>query len=74
MSPGEKISYVGTQVHQILEGDLEFIDCPYCGQRGKVGPDKKMCCETLAKCVIALLHQIECQERVDLAAKIAQSI
>lgn len=74
MSPGEKISYVGKQVSEIISGEATEITCPYCENTVGAGPDKPFCCETLAKCVIALLHQIECEERVRLAASIAASI
>lgn len=68
LTPEEKIASVEKQIGMIEVGGEEVIVCPYCGAHNSYG--QNFCCETLLRCVAAVLDRRENQRRADKMKRI----
>lgn len=68
LTPEEKIASVEKQIGMIELGGAAVIICPYCGAHN--AEDQTFCCETLMRCMAAVLDRRENQRRAEIKKRI----
>jgi hypothetical protein len=71
MTPSEKITYVSQQIVDIRAGHTKSLECPYCRQFNH--PDQEICCETLKRCVKAIMDHEDTVMEIKLQEAIAEA-
>ncbi len=64
MTSSEKILDAEDQVREVVAGQREWIDCPFCGLHTARGQNM-LCCEKLSTIVAAVLDHIDHLARVE---------
>ena len=65
----QKLAYVEHQVYEAQRGNVDVIQCPYCGNTIPVGAES-LGCSTMGGAVAAILGKMEVQSQLDEVARI----
>lgn len=71
MTPSEKISHIAQQIADIRAGHTKSLECPYCGQFNHTA--QEICCDTLKKCVKAIIDHEDTVAEIKLQEAIAEA-
>lgn len=69
----QKILYVEHQIREAEKGNINMMECPYCGL-GLVVGCLSLCCDLMGQAVAAVLGKLETQDQLDQAARICDGI
>lgn len=71
LTPEAKVAYVEHQIFKVQRGDLDSIECPYCGLSFVAGTPT-LCCALMGEAVAAVLFKIETTDQLNQVARIAE--
>ncbi len=73
LNPAQKMAYVEHQIFRAQRGEIDMIECPYCGVGCQVGV-ASLCCPLMGEAVTAVLFKMETTAQLQMAAQIAENV
>jgi hypothetical protein len=72
LNPAQKMAYVEHQIFKVQKGEIDMIECPYCGV-GCMAGVQSLCCTLMGDAVAAVLFKMETTAQLQMAAQIAEN-
>ena len=73
LNPAQKMAYVEHQIFRAQRGEIDMIECPYCGIGCALGV-ASLCCKLMGDAVTAVLFKMETTAQLQMAAQIAENV